>query len=224
MNINTERFLALTALLAAPLIAAPACVLDGSDDDTASNTNANTDSTSPSTTMSGTDTTDASTTASGTDATTEDAGDTTSDDSTGGATDETTADATTTTGGEDLGNCCAPDGATPGCEVPEVEACVCEADPYCCDELWDASCAAQVDSLGCGSCGLPQSPLDCYCTATCDGELVEGPWQVCGIDPVAAAADGQAACEDDLMTTGCGTFACDECSCATAEVAVLDCE
>lgn len=227
MNINAERFFALTALLAAPLVAAPACVINDSDDDTtaSSNSNANTDSTDPSaTTMTtGTDTVDPSaTTTPGTDSTTVGTGDTTGDDPTGGTTDDPTGD-TGTTGGNELGNCCAPDGATAGCEVPEVQDCVCEVDAYCCDEVWDESCAGEVVSLGCGECNFPPQPFDCYCLAECDGKAPPGPWQVCGTDPVSAAADGQAACEADVMM-GCEVFSCDECECFTAEVPEIDCK
>lgn len=227
MNINAERFFALTALLAAPLVAAPACVINDTDDDGGSNSNANTDSTDPSATvtMTGTDSTDPSaTTMSTTDSTTVGTGDTTGDEPTGGTTDDPTGDTTDgTTGGVDLGNCCLPDGSA-GCEVPEVQDCVCEADAFCCDTMWDATCASQVESLGCGDCNFPPMPLDCYCLADCDGTPVEGPWQVCGDDLKMAAAEGQASCEDDLSTMGCMKFSCDECDCFTAEVPEIDCK
>jgi hypothetical protein len=222
MNINAERFFALTALLAAPLVAAPACVINDTDDDTGSNTNANTESTNPSTTV-GTETTNPSTTA-GTDSTTVGTGDTTGDDPTGGTTDDPTGDTTAgTTGGNELGNCCAPDGMAAGCEVPEVQDCVCEADPYCCEELWDENCAAEVNSLGCGECELPPQAFDCYCLASCDDVPVDTPFQVCGTDFDSASAAGQTACEEQLGTD-CTTFSCDECDCSTAEVAKITCE
>ncbi|MEX1366892.1 MAG: hypothetical protein AB1Z98_27440 [Nannocystaceae bacterium] len=50
------------------------------------------------------------------------------------------------------GDCCADNG-TPGCDDPAVQACVCTSDSYCCDMEWDAVCAAEVESLGCGTCG-----------------------------------------------------------------------
>jgi hypothetical protein len=225
MNINAERFFALTALLAAPLVAAPACVITDNDDDeaTASNpssTNASdTDATSTMTT-----TTEPTTSASTTDSTTADTGDTTVDPSAG--TDDPTGDTTDTdagtTGGNELGNCCVPDGSL-GCEVPEVQDCVCEADPYCCDESWDESCAGEVNSLGCGTCEFPPTPLDCYCIATCDDAPYDAPFQVCGTDPIDAAAAGLEECESGLGAT-CTTFACDECECFTAEVPEIDCK
>jgi hypothetical protein len=54
-------------------------------------------------------------------------------------------------GGSTEGSCCG-DNATPGCIDDLVEACVCAADSYCCTTAWDAQCAAEVDSFGCGTC------------------------------------------------------------------------
>jgi hypothetical protein len=47
--------------------------------------------------------------------------------------------------------CCAAH-ATPGCSDATVQACVCAADPYCCNTQWDATCVGEVESEGCGSC------------------------------------------------------------------------
>ena len=59
------------------------------------------------------------------------------------------------------GNCCMPHGGT-GCEVSEIEACVCAADSFCCSDEWDDVC---VD-LATGECeavcmrsGTLQGPL-----------------------------------------------------------------
>ncbi|MCH8881621.1 MAG: DUF1028 domain-containing protein, partial [Planctomycetes bacterium] len=43
----------------------------------------------------------------------------------------------------------------PGCSDPQIEACVCAVDPFCCIVDWDGQCASEVENLGCGSC----SPL-----------------------------------------------------------------
>ena len=53
-----------------------------------------------------------------------------------------------TTGGH---GCCTTGG--PGCSDSAVAACVCAADPFCCETAWDAQCIAQVSQFGCGSCG-----------------------------------------------------------------------
>jgi hypothetical protein len=223
MNINVERFLALTAMLAAPLVAAPGCIINGSDDDTsgsnsASNTNAETgnetgDSTgntsAPTTTQS--ESTVGDTTAGDTTAAESTAGDTTAGDTTAGDT------------GSDLGNCCVADDHGAGCENTEVQDCVCGEDPICCDEGWDMFCVGEVNQFGCGTCDLPGMPWDCYCTADCDGTPVETPWQVCGADDVDAGANGQMACEADLEMMGCMQFTCAECFCATAEIPEIEC-
>jgi hypothetical protein len=49
-------------------------------------------------------------------------------------------------------NCCTTDHG-PGCNVSEIEACVCEIDPYCCEVEWDEFCVEEVTSFGCGYCG-----------------------------------------------------------------------
>lgn len=38
-----------------------------------------------------------------------------------------------------------------GCNDPDIEACVCGIDPFCCDVMWDAVCA-DLDAFGCGTC------------------------------------------------------------------------
>lgn len=52
--------------------------------------------------------------------------------------------------GPSAGDCCGGE----SCTEPEVADCVCGGDSFCC-EGWDASCAAQVEELGCGSCSGP---------------------------------------------------------------------
>ena len=75
-------------------------------------------------------------------------------------------------------NCCKGH-AEPGCEIEEVQACVCGKDDFCCDSDWDAMCAYQVELFKCGSCDV-----DKFCG---DGECSDG--------------EGCAACPDDC---GCG--------------------
>jgi hypothetical protein len=48
-----------------------------------------------------------------------------------------------------VSNCCSAS-STPGCTVPEVEACVCAIDPFCCASGFDENCAALADSQ-CGA-------------------------------------------------------------------------
>jgi hypothetical protein len=37
-----------------------------------------------------------------------------------------------------------------GCDDPNITNCVCNQDSYCCYTQWDALCAWEVTSLGCG--------------------------------------------------------------------------
>lgn len=74
----------------------------------------------------------------------------------GGATD-------TDGGGTDSGTTASPGpccgtSTVPGCVDKTIEACVCAQDPRCCNQKWDAVCAALVVGAGCGTC-----PNDC-CT------------------------------------------------------------
>ena len=48
-------------------------------------------------------------------------------------------------------NCCDTDHG-PGCSNPEIESCVCEAAPVCCDSDWDDYCVFILDALSCGDC------------------------------------------------------------------------
>jgi hypothetical protein len=49
------------------------------------------------------------------------------------------------------GSCCTNNG-TKGCLDAAVESCVCAKDPLCCSASWDASCASEVQTFGCGAC------------------------------------------------------------------------
>ncbi|MBX7077922.1 MAG: hypothetical protein K1X88_01970 [Nannocystaceae bacterium] len=48
--------------------------------------------------------------------------------------------------------CCTP-ANEPGCIDPDIAACVCAIDAYCCDTQWDELCVDELASYGCGSCG-----------------------------------------------------------------------
>jgi len=223
MKIDLERFLALTTMLAAPLVTASGCIFtdNGSDDDAngtddGASADDGSDPTGNPTSVDDGPMTDGSSTDGGTMATTG------TDDGTSGtdATGDTTMGQDSTGGGE-LGNCCEPNGGL-GCDVPEVSDCVCAEDPFCCETEWDLNCVSEVNTLGCGACELPPQVWDCYCAADCDGTIVETPWQVCSGDELDAADMGLAACEVDLGKQ-CEMFVCDECSCFTAEVPEIEC-
>lgn len=62
-------------------------------------------------------------------------------------------------------DCCADRGNESGCPVnTECEACVCDVDAFCCDEIWDQGCAdiAADDCPSECACGTPSGcPGDC---------------------------------------------------------------
>jgi hypothetical protein len=41
---------------------------------------------------------------------------------------------------------------SPNCAQPDVAACVCAADPFCCTTRWDPLCVSEIDQLHCGTC------------------------------------------------------------------------
>ena len=107
-----------------------------------------------------------------------------------------------------LGNCCDA-GEGPGCASPAIEACVCEHNPSCCDDMWTASCAKQVEARGCGKCpsddGPPLPAGDC-CQANgtpgCADAALEA--CVCAHDAECCQSEWDAACVQAVQTTGCG--------------------
>lgn len=71
------------------------------------------------------------------------------------------------------GDCCEAH-TNPGCNNPDIQNCVCDADPFCCEVSWDSNCVAGIELHVCGTC---QEDTGC-----CTGHSTPG----CGI----------AACED----------------------------
>ncbi|HET6582479.1 MAG TPA: hypothetical protein VFG69_03505 [Nannocystaceae bacterium] len=74
-----------------------------------------------------------------------------------GPSESSTTTADPTQGSEDSGDpqsCCAPHDA-PGCDEPDVRACVCGLDAVCCVSSWDDNCVtrAMIDCEGCGPGG-----------------------------------------------------------------------
>lgn len=75
------------------------------------------------------------------------------------------------------GDCCVPRPGL-GCEVPQIEACVCALDDLCCESEWSAECAALAfDNCNaiCEGCG---NDLVDHPDEVCDGADLAG--QVCG--------------------------------------------
>lgn len=59
---------------------------------------------------------------------------------------------------DDYGGPCCTGHDLPGCDEidvgdpAEVEACVCDIDPFCCAVMWDDTCADFIEQFACGSC------------------------------------------------------------------------
>lgn len=161
MNIQADKFLALTALLAGFM---PACTISIGPDtgDSNSNSNGNGDTTAgEGTTAAGPTTsggTVAGTSSEGGTETTNVGPITTGGESTTdvGPTSGVTTGGTTgsgTTGAEE--SPCCSEQPTAGCAAdPEIEACVCAEDPFCCDVeyTWDQYCIDVIGFYGCGVC------------------------------------------------------------------------
>ncbi len=124
-------------------------------------------------------------------------------------------------------------GPEPGSYDPVVTACVCDHDPYCCQNAWDAECAALVETLGCGVCSGP-SCGDGWCDAgedcgwcpedcgDCEGVCSEpngtpGCWDpdltdcVCAADPYCCETAWDDSCVAQIEAQGCGLLGGDCC-------------
>ncbi|HET6585299.1 MAG TPA: hypothetical protein VFG69_17695 [Nannocystaceae bacterium] len=112
------------------------------------------------------------------------------------------------------GDCCAPQGV-PGCADAMVESCVCNADPFCCQQEWNEECVFEVDDLGCGDCGGVMPPPDpsgggdgACCMPTggpgCGDPFVEE--CICGFagDVYCCVEDWDAQCVAEVIMFGCG--------------------
>ena len=147
---------------------------------------------------------------------------------------------TDTTGADRGGACCEPHRA-PGCDEPDVAACVCAEDSYCCDVAWDASCVEAAALSGCGRCDVqprPQNAGAC-CEEAADGSVgcedLEVAACVCAEDPYCCEEEWDLLCADAVDTLECGTcgeryggpaccFAQPGPSCESDEVAACVCE
>ena len=134
------------------------------------------------------------------------AGDTVDPDPTGDPGDGSDSEGGDPTGdGPDGGDCCEVH-EEPGCEVDEIEACVCEEDGFCCDDTWDAICTVLVVTQGCGNCPGIGGGGDC-CEPNgspgCEDDEVQA--CVCEMD-VACCLDGwDRLCVDQVEGGECGT-------------------
>lgn len=65
-------------------------------------------------------------------------------------------------------NSCCEESALPGCNDSQVLACVCEADPFCCQIGFDAICVSQALQCG-GSCPNDGAESDCCSASSAPG-------------------------------------------------------
>lgn len=104
--------------------------------------------------------------------------------------------------GHDLPGC---DSIDDGSDPAEVEACVCALDDFCCNVVWDSTCASFVETFGCGDC-----PDPCNCCDDLTGEPDPG----CD-DPVCEAliCNADPFCCDFTWDVFCADAANECCSC-----------
>ncbi len=100
---------------------------------------------------------------------------------------------------------CETTSPTPGCaEEPAIEACVCDADPYCCHTAWDSICVNEVTSLACDD-NVPY-PDACasqpYPSPGTSNEWVEE--CVCDADSYCCTTSWDSICADEVVSLGCG--------------------
>lgn len=120
--------------------------------------------------------------------------------------------------GMDSPCCMAQDG--PGCAAdPDVEACICEVDSFCCEDSWDDLCAAMINVEGCGMCAedpggtggpdLPDEPSDCCTPSSMPGcTMPEVEACVCAQDEFCCSDQWDFVCIAEVNEYECGIM-CD---------------
>jgi hypothetical protein len=115
--------------------------------------------------------------------------------------------------------CCLPH-ASPGCNNPDVQACVCAVDASCCNAAWDESCALQAEQCGSceGECCSPNETAGCGSTGNLGCESC-----VCAVDGYCCDVAWDSFCAECAAGTG-GLDACvvsggcaDACGCVIAD-------
>ena len=120
-----------------------------------------------------------------------------------GTSDTSDTSETTDTGGPV--DCCVAS-PEPGCGDPEIEACVCALDEFCCDTAWDQQCTGLMSEGGCGMCTYPQGTGDCCVengTAGCDDPDIQD--CVCVGDPFCCTIEWDGICAIEVEEFMCGS-------------------
>lgn len=97
-------------------------------------------------------------------------------------------------------DCCVV--GTAGCDDPDVAACVCAANPACCQGSWTSACVSLVNSAGCGLC--TGSTHNCCTTGTAGCNNLATEDCVCAYDPYCCTNSWDALCVDLVNDLGCG--------------------
>jgi hypothetical protein len=141
----------------------------------------------------------------------------------GGLTTETTTDSTTTDDGSTSemtstttdptavttdptggGAACCEATKTPGCPSdPQLEACVCQLDPFCCDDSWDNICVGQATADCSAQCVFGTGCCEPHPTPGCDTAAVQ--MCVCAIDPFCCEKQWDMLCVEQVTTEQCGS-------------------
>lgn len=131
------------------------------------------------------------------------------------------ADALPECGDIGLPGCNLPHGS-PGCSDAACCAEVCQADPFCCDNEWDATCVASI--YGLKRCERYQPECGGECAGSCC-EPHSGPWcndaeccdAVCMLDMFCCTTEWDAACASRANLIAPCQKACPDPECGTAE-------
>ncbi len=113
-----------------------------------------------------------------------------------------------------LGDCCSAHD-DPSCNNPIISSCVCGMDPTCCEQGWDAKCAASVESLGCGQCTGGGDCCDVGLSPGCESLAVQD--CVCAVDPFCCADAWDEQCVADVFLFECGMCPGGTSSCCAAD-------
>ena len=132
----------------------------------------------------------------------------------------------------EAGDCCA-EHAGVGCDERSCESCVCDLDPSCCNDGWDATCASEGQnecSIMCscavkGPCCTQHDDVGCeettcqQCVCTLDESCCTDSWdQTCADESQVECAarctcDTQSDCCAERDTSGCSDSTCESCVC-----------
>jgi hypothetical protein len=106
-------------------------------------------------------------------------------------------------------SCCVPSD-TPGCADARVAGCLCEIDPFCCNDRHDPLCVREAVS-SCGlACGPPPAANDC-CSASATPGCSEAAVLacVCELDPACCQLRFDQSCVN-LAAARCGAVCANE--------------